>query len=155
MSARRPNETADHYRQRTREEKARWRARNPEKYKEMMRRGNKRFYENNKERLLAANRVWREANKDVVRNRKLKWAYGITLDQYNEMVASQLGMCAIGPHPLRARKSGELFPVDHDHKTMKIRGVICHQCNLAIGQIGDSAELARQIADYLERNLRS
>ena len=39
---------------------------------------------------------------------------------------------------------------DHDHKTGRQRGVICHKCNLALGLVGDNPELLRLLADYLE-----
>lgn len=48
-------------------------------------------------------------------------------------------------------ESTENLKVDHDHKTMKIRGVLCHHCNVAIGHMRDDPERLRRAADYLER----
>jgi hypothetical protein len=41
--------------------------------------------------------------------------------------------------------------VDHDHKTGKVRGILCHKCNIALGLIGDDPARARALANYLER----
>jgi hypothetical protein len=40
--------------------------------------------------------------------------------------------------------------VDHDHKTGKVRGLLCHKCNKSIGGLQDSVVLLRKAADYLE-----
>ena len=45
-----------------------------------------------------------------------------------------------------------MLAVDHCHKTGKIRQLLCSNCNPAIGFIKDSPELARKMADYLERH---
>lgn len=65
------------------------------------------------------------------RNSYLKQTYGITLKDYNEMVTRQNKKCAI------CGRSQSEFPrrlfVDHDHKTGKVRGLLCPGCNLGLG----------------------
>lgn len=43
--------------------------------------------------------------------------------------------------------------VDHDHKTGKVRGVLCFNCNGALGQVRDNPDLLRRLATYLEKHL--
>jgi hypothetical protein len=40
---------------------------------------------------------------------------------------------------------------DHDHVTMKFRGVLCRQCNRALGQLGDSLDRVLKVVDYLKK----
>lgn len=47
--------------------------------------------------------------------------------------------------------SRDRLVVDHDHETMKIRGVLCHWCNVALGMTKDDPDRLRALADYLER----
>lgn len=59
----------------------------------------------------------------------LKCRYNITLDQYDEIFEQQNGVCAICGEPeIKKRLS-----VDHDHKTGKIRGLLCQRCNFNLG----------------------
>lgn len=65
----------------------------------------------------------------------LKSKYNLTLDQYDEMTLNQGGMCAICD-----REGG--LGVDHDHKTGKVRQLLCRSCNTMLGGFKDSAGLA-------------
>ena len=70
--------------------------------------------------------------------------YGITVEDYDRLVAAQGGVCAL----CRVRPP-EL--VDHDHLTGAVRGVLCSCCNQGLGNFRDDAATARAAADYLER----
>ncbi len=80
------------------------------------------------------------------RSVKLKHRYGITMTQYDELLAKQGGTCACCSMPPMKRR----LDVDHDHDTGAIRGLLCTDCNTAIGLISDSAAIARRIARYLD-----
>lgn len=89
------------------------------------------------------------------RNGRLKATFGITLEDYDRMLASQSGCCAICGitenhvnHP-RGRRN---FYVDHDHKTGRVRGLLCQNCNFGIGHFRDSTELLRKAANYLDNS---
>lgn len=73
------------------------------------------------------------------RNRRslLKARYGITIEQYDAMLISQGGCCAICRTSSVIRKNDKNFHVDHDHVTGKVRGLLCVRCNLGIGCFGD------------------
>lgn len=59
------------------------------------------------------------------------------------------GLCDICGMP---NKNGELLFVDHNHKTGKVRGMLCIDCNMGIGRMKDSPELLRVAAAYLDRS---
>lgn len=60
-------------------------------------------------------------------------------------------MAIIDGH-IRCSRCGELKPIaDHDHDTGVIRGLLCHNCNRALGFLGDSIEGVRLALAYLER----
>ncbi|WP_330303346.1 MULTISPECIES: endonuclease VII domain-containing protein [unclassified Streptomyces] len=73
----------------------------------------------------------------------LKRQYGITEAERDEMVASQMGLCVIC---LKA----PAIHVDHCHETGRVRGVLCFNCNSAIGKLGDDPDAVRRAAAYLE-----
>ncbi len=50
---------------------------------------------------------------------------GVTDDQYERLLAAQGGHCALCPSTPKTRR----LAVDHDHKTGKVRGLLCHRCN--------------------------
>lgn len=77
----------------------------------------------------------------------LKKGYGLSVEQYEAMFKSQNGACKIcSGQNLNGRPLG----VDHDHKTGKIRGLLCQPCNLAIGYMNDDILTLYKAADYLE-----
>ena len=89
------------------------------------------------------------------RRRNLKHKYNLTPEQYNEILLRQNGVCAICSLPdgiLNAKtgKPGHL-PVDHNHKTGQVRGLLCFTCNSAIGLLkcDDSNELLVNALKYL------
>lgn len=74
--------------------------------------------------------------------------YGITVDQFDVMLAAQGGVC-------RICRSGDprgvgSFHVDHDHDTGVIRGLLCSDCNLGLGLFKDDATLLLGAANYLQ-----
>jgi hypothetical protein len=81
----------------------------------------------------------------------LKRNYGITLNEYNEMLESQENRCAIcqGDNPKGAKRANT-FVVDHCHTTGKVRGLLCHACNRALGNFGDSIENLERAILYLK-----
>jgi hypothetical protein len=101
-----------------------------------------RWYAENRERQ-------RVASKDGARRRK----YGLTLAEHEEMEAAQGGVCAICQQPETFKsKSGTVhrLAVDHDHKTGRIRGLLCRNCNAALGHLREDLGLFRRAVSYLE-----
>lgn len=82
------------------------------------------------------------------RDQNLRAKYGISLDEYEQLLARQGGDCALCGLPEEENRHGVLW-VDHDHETGEIRGLLCLWCNTAIGQLGDSAEGLERALEYL------
>jgi len=74
----------------------------------------------------------------------LKHRYGITNEDRLQMIADQNGECAI------CKRSDVKLFVDHDHKTLEVRGMLCPSCNRALGIFQDSPDLLRNAIDYLQ-----
>ena len=108
-----------------------WADANPEKIKEYIKRSNDK------------RQVWR-------RNYRMNKRYGLSLIDYNAMVESQRGLCAANGC-LETVYGGRLS-VDHDHSTGKVRGLLCHGCNSALGRVDDSIEKLKGLIAYLERS---
>jgi hypothetical protein len=90
-------------------------------------------------------------NSEYMRNFDLKKSYGITQDDYNEMFTKQNGCCKICEiHILNLnQKRKKHLCIDHDHKTGKIRGLLCDKCNRGIGLLQDSKYVLLNAYNYL------
>lgn len=75
---------------------------------------------------------------------KLKQRYGISEKDYNGMLTAQKGRCGI---------CGEYrkLSVDHNHTTKKVRGLLCSNCNAALGLFVESPLILRRAIDYLTK----
>jgi hypothetical protein len=76
-----------------------------------------------------------------------KYGLDLTIAQYNKMLIEQEGRCSICGGNRAKRK----LAVDHDHKTGKIRGLICGVCNTLLGMADDDTELLQSAIEYLRR----
>jgi hypothetical protein len=89
--------------------------------------------------------------KDPIKQRRyaLKHLYGLTPEGYDQMLAAQNGGCAICGNGCTTFK---YLPVDHDHTTGTVRGLLCSGCNLGLGKFKHSPELLQAALLYLERH---
>lgn len=87
----------------------------------------------------------------IARTRKyrLKSAWGMTPEDFDRMMEAQGGCCAIckTTDPGSNRR---FFAIDHDHKTGKLRALLCNMCNLGLGKFQDDIERLRAAILYLE-----
>jgi hypothetical protein len=105
------------------------------------------YYAKNKKLILAKNKKYNKENPDKRKSAILKYEYGITLDQYNEMFKAQEGKCAICQ-----RHQNELtrtLCVDHDHKTNKVRALLCLTCNTDVSVVENKLE---EMTKYLNKH---
>lgn len=105
-----------------------------------------------KQRAKDATKKWIENNKESIINNQLKHSYGISLDKYKEMLEKQNSVCAICNKSERGlSKSNRVkrLSIDHDHKTGKVRGLLCHKCNMALGWVDDDIDLLYNLIKYL------
>jgi hypothetical protein len=131
---------------------------------------NKAYYQANGDKLRTDALTYYQKNRDAVLQRvaerfakdpdkryknELK-RFGITPADYNQMLAEQHGLCAICLHPEESKsRSGKpkRLSVDHNHRTGKVRGLLCNKCNQAAGFLDDDPLRAVALAKYLqERN---
>lgn len=86
-----------------------------------------------------------EKNKPRFRNSRLKYEYGITLEDYEIMYEEQNGVCAI----CEGTDMNRMLSVDHCHDTGRVRGLLCGTCNRALGLFKDSPELLKRAKEYV------
>jgi hypothetical protein len=90
-----------------------------------------------------------------LRNKKNKLKkYGLSIEEYEKMLSSQNGVCSIcNKEETRKGKNGKVLPlnVDHCHKTGKVRGLLCHLCNVSLGGFQDSEEILLKAINYLKK----
>jgi len=83
--------------------------------------------------------------------RDLLKSYGLTLEDYERMVARQRSRCAVCRRKRPASDKRE-WAIDHDHVTGQIRGLLCDRCNRAIGLLRDEPKILRAAVQYVERH---
>lgn len=128
----------------------------------------KEYYQENKARICAVNAEWRKKNyahyrerrklylkerkaknKEVIQKKekqsRLLRQYNISLEQFDEMVASRNGMCDIC-----GKKMAEPF-IDHCHRHNIVRGLLCEECNFGIGLFQDSPYVILSAILYLRK----
>ena len=91
----------------------------------------------------------RNRSRERIRAWRLKDKYGITLERYEEMLATQDGNCAICERPPMCRR----LSVDHDHQTGRVRGLLCGHCNLMLGWVAGNPETLQRMIGYLRSEL--
>lgn len=94
-----------------------------------------RYYRTPREKINKSYRKWILSSK-----------FGISIDEYNNLLEIQNGVCAICKNFNKEKN----LAVDHDHETGKIRGLLCSRCNLGIGQFNDNIQLLSDAISYLE-----
>ena len=95
---------------------------------------------------------WRNRDRSLAKRRQHK--YGISEEQYSEMVVRQGGVCASCGEPETERSpKGYLraLAVDHDHATGRVRALLCGACNRTLGHSGEDADRLRRVAEYLDK----
>lgn len=99
----------------------------------------------------------KKALEDPLASRKywLNYKYGLSLEDYGTMLLEQNGVCAIceQPETYIDVRSGKIRPlvVDHCHTTGRVRGLLCNNCNAALGQVQDNKDTILKAIVYLQR----
>jgi hypothetical protein len=108
-------------------------------------------YAANRTEAIAAARAWARANPDrqhkAQRKSHLKRMFGITVEQFDAMLASQDGRCAICDTNDPGQRH---FHVDHDHATNVVRGLLCGNCNKALGLMREDPARLLAAERYLQ-----
>ena len=97
----------------------------------------------------------REENPEKFRNYQFKNKYGMTLDDYNEMLVVQNGLCAICRQKEiavnRQTQEPRNLAVDHCHESKEVRGLLCSNCNTGLGSFKDSKDMLLKAIAYLDK----
>lgn len=114
----------------------------------------KRWRKENPEAIRAIRKRTDSLRKESRRDSNLRAAYGISLEDYNNMLQTQSSLCAICFRPETfLGKGGKIRPlcVDHCHTTGKVRGLLCNSCNVALGNLEDNYQRILNAAEYIRK----
>ena len=108
----------------------------------------KEAYALHREEILRKQKEYRTANPGVSRKNRIKFQYGVTPEWEADTLREQGGVCAVCelPCPVHANLS-----IDHDHKTGKVRAMLCSMCNRGLGSFRDNIALLDRASAYLEK----
>lgn len=127
---------------RTKEKKQKWLKENSDSRKQIIKRYNSKPPSKEK-----AAKYYQE-NKEKLQNNRLIRTYNISLEEYSLLLKKQQNKCAICG--IDKCSSGKSFAVDHDHKTNKIRGLLCKNCNVGLGMFEDNTNNIEKALLYLK-----
>jgi hypothetical protein len=132
---------------------ARRRAYRTEHREEVLQKG-REYYRDNRERILDQAREYREAHRLLIAekqsHRRRRTKYRLTPADHTALLEAQGSRCACCGAELTLKS-----PIDHDHETGRVRGILCHNCNLGIGRLGDSIEGLERALAYLRKAARA
>ena len=98
------------------------------------------YQDKNKEKVLSNGRIY-----------NIKKRYGITQSDYDKMFVEQNGKCAICGSSEIKRTNSKHFCIDHCNTTNKVRGLLCRDCNFAIGLFKDNIKTLENAIQYLSK----
>jgi len=131
------------------EKSKQWKKVNSKRVKEL----SKRYYKQHKVECLAQTKRWVKANpkwvKAQARKRHLRNKYNLTLKRYKKMLNEQDYKCAMKNCKVKHYNKTKLH-VDHNHKTGKVRGLLCFRCNRILGDVKDRINILRDCIEYLK-----
>lgn len=124
--------------------------------REVNREGSREHYRRNPELGRQRSKQFAKNNPDYVWGlsvQRLLDKYGLTIDSYHALAERQNFLCAMcGCEPPERRTQFDNFVIDHDHKTGKVRGLLCNTCNVSLGMLKDDPDIAMKAALYLEHH---
>ena len=130
-------------REKTKKYRQKWHKDNAQRIREQAR----TRYKLNPKKMVNKSQEYYKKHRQEIHDRIRFNKYGITGDEFRKIIEQQGLKC-----PICTRSIEKNLSVDHDHATGKIRGIICNNCNLSIGNAEDSPMRLRAMADYLEKN---
>lgn len=90
------------------------------------------------------------SRRDLDRDQHLRRVHGIGSADYERLLESQFRKCATCRRHIDTHFGGKRLHVDHDHNTGAIRGLLCPQCNKALGLLLDHINTLKRMVSYLE-----
>lgn len=126
---------------------ARWKKENRDRINELVRQDKIK----NPDKYKKWNKDYYERNAKDINIRAVCRPHGIDVNNYEMMFKAQNNLCAICGFEETRRLRGKVMRlcIDHDHKTGKVRALLCHSCNTGLGKFMDSPDLLTKAAIYL------
>ena len=93
-------------------------------------------------------KTWSEKNPDYMKDYNLKKNYGISKEQYDEMLTNQNNSCAICNISFEKVRAC----VDHNHTTGLVRSILCSPCNTSLGLLKENKDIIKEALNYLEKH---
>ncbi len=110
---------------------------------------NKQYYLDNKQEIDAKHADYYNKYKDKIKYANLKKKYNISKEDLDTLYTRCGASCSICKLPEKENQGGKALHVDHDHKTGKVRGLLCNNCNLGIGYLKDDVKILESAIEYL------
>lgn len=93
------------------------------------------------------NRKSRRRNKLTRRINSVESVYGLSKEDYFNLLNGQNNLCAI----CGKKDEDKVLCVDHDHKTGEVRGLLCNGCNIGLGNLKDDIQILQSAIAYLQK----
>ena len=122
-----------------------------QKNKEKINTHQKEYDNTHKVKIKVKNHKFYQNHKEEIKNRQLKSHYGLSITEFDNLLLIQNNKCAICGQPLDLQIPRSVC-IDHNHLTNKVRGILCSNCNKALGFFRDNPEYLRNAIKYLERD---
>ena len=143
------------------EHRKQWRENNKEKKKEQsatyyknnkekVREDNKCYLKNNPEKPKEYSNRYRMKNPEKLKEERLKRNHGLTMEEYNQLIQLQNNRCVICTEEFNTKDRRAC--VDHNHKTGKIREILCNQCNSALGFLKENIATMQSMIEYVQKH---
>ena len=120
-----------------------------ETHKKEKKQYDKQYYKTHREGTIEHQKQYNKTHREEIKQYGLKKRYNISIEEFNQMLVNQNHKCKIcGVDELNAGKKG--LSVDHDHKSGKVRGLLCSNCNTAVGLLKENINILKSAIKYLD-----
>lgn len=109
-----------------------------------------RYYWAHRNKIRLRHKKWNDNNKGKIKELHLKKLFGISLDEYQIRLIRQKERCAICRGTEFHRKGDIHFCIDYDHRTGKVRGLLCQHCNRMIGLAKENIRTLKRAIQYIK-----
>jgi hypothetical protein len=136
--------------------------------KQCSREGTAKWVHENRDRKRLIDRKSRVANREAIllrekeryqpdraREKRLARKFGMSIEQYSQMLIAQNGRCAICHGRGSGMSHSDNLSIDHDHRGGGVRGLLCARCNVGIGMFKDDIDCLLRAAAYLTSHLKA
>lgn len=138
----------------TREERSAYNKAYKEKHKEQIEKRRKKFYQENRERLVAAQKKYNETHITEIKAYRRKYyrykSYGIDKISFEQLLHQQNNRCKICEVEFDLEVKWKSPHIDHNHSTGKVRSLLCQKCNLGLGNFRETPDFLVRAIEYLK-----